>query len=102
MSSCKACFLFNSHLQSTFPLSKNCRVAKSGPLCELQVNAKKQIGQKNQKVTNKKLKTVKEAIYATYNSKCKENFGKSLSDILLLVPEAGLQKKLSPTEKKKK
>ena len=101
LSSCRACFLFNSQLQSTFPLSKNCRGAKNGPLCELQVNAKRHIGQKDPKVTNKKLKTVGEAIYATYNSKCKENFGKSLSDILLLVPEAGLQKKLSPTEKKK-
>ena len=101
LSSCKACVLFNSHLQSTFPLSKNCRAAKNGPLCELQMNAKRQIGQKDPKVTNKKLKTVGEAIYATYNNKCKENFGKSLSDILILVPEAGLQKKLSPTEKKK-
>ena len=65
------------------------------------MNAKRQIGQKDPKVTNKKLKTVGEVIYATYNNKCKENFGKSLSDILILVPEAGLQKKLSPTEKKK-
>jgi len=41
-----------------------------------------------------------QVIYSTYNEKCKENFGRSLSDILLLVPEAGLEKKLSPVEKR--
>ena len=33
--------------------------------------------------------------------KCKENFQKSLSDILMLFPEAGLQKMSSPADKKK-
>ena len=55
----------------------------------------------NLKVTRRKLKSIGEAIYATYNEKCQENFQKSPSDILVLVPEAGLQKKPSPTEKKK-
>ena len=36
-----------------------------------------------------------------YDEKCKENFGKPLSEILVLVPEAGLEKKLSPVEKRK-
>lgn len=76
-------------------------MAPKGPLGELQENAKRHIGEKEAKVTNNKLKSNGETIYATYNEKCKENFGRSLSDILVLVPEAGLQKKLSPAEKKK-
>ena len=52
-------------------------------------------------VTKRKLKSIGEAIYATYNEKCQENFQKSLSDILVLVPEAVLQKKSSPAEEKK-
>ena len=103
LSSCKACFLFNSQFQSTFPLSKNCRVATKGPLGDLQANAKRKIGQEDPHImiTNKKLKSVGKAIFAAYNETCKENFGKSLSDILVLVPEAGLEKRLSPVEKRK-
>jgi len=51
--------------------------------------------QKGSKITNKQLKVLGQVIYSTYDEKCKENFGKSLTDILLLVPEAGLEKKLS-------
>ena len=100
LSSCKACALFNSQFQSTFPQSKMwCNIATKGPLGELQVNTKRHVGQIDPKATNKKLRTVGEAIFVTYNEKFK--FGKSLSDILVLVPEADLQKKLSPVEKKK-
>lgn len=104
LTNCKACSLFHSHLQSTFPMKKQCRVPGSkGPLSDLKANAKRQAtcSHKDPKITNKKLKLVGQAIYDTYNEKCKENFDKSLSDILVLVPEAGLQKKLSPAEKQK-
>jgi len=57
--------------------------------------------QQGSKITNKQLKVLGQVIYSTYDEKCKENFGKSLTDILLLVPEAGLEKKLSPVEKRK-
>ena len=100
MTSCQACLLFNSQLQSTFPISKFCRGARKGPLTELNTNVKRQC-QREPKVTKRKLKSIGEAIYATYNEKCQENFQKSLSDILVLVPEAGLQKKPSPAEKKR-
>ena len=100
MTSCQACLLFNSQLQSTFPISKFCRGARKGPLTELNTNVKRQC-QREPKVTKRKLKSIGEATYATYNEKCQENFQKSLSDILVLVPEAGLQKKPSPAEKKK-
>ena len=77
-----------------------------GPLSELQTDSSKHTGQKIVpegllKTSNKQLKTVGQAIYSTYGEKCKENLGKSLSDILILVPETGLERKLSPVEKRK-
>ena len=77
-----------------------------GPLSELQTDSSKHTGQKIVpegllKTSNKQLKTVGQAIYSTYGKKCKENLGKSLSDILILVPETGLERKLSPVEKRK-
>ena len=101
LTSCQAGLLFNSRLQSTIPLSKVCRGARKGPLTELNTNVKRQ-RQKEPKITKRILKSIWEAIYATYNEKCKENFQKSLSDILVLFPKHGLQKKSSPAEKTKK
>ena len=78
---------------------------KKGPLNEIQRDANKHTAQhtvlKGSKITNKQLKVLGQVIYSTYDDKCKENFGKSLSDIPVLVPEAGLEKKLSPVEKRK-
>ncbi|RMX37045.1 hypothetical protein pdam_00022122, partial [Pocillopora damicornis] len=89
-------------LRETKSLSKTEGIpgARKGPLTELNTNVKRQ-RQREPKVTKRKLKSIGEAIYATYNEKCQENFQKSLSDILVLVPEAVLQKKSSPTEEKK-
>ena len=105
LSNCKACSQLNSHLQATFPLKKMCTTVRRGPLSEIQADAKKHTAQpapqKPPKVTNKQLKMVGQVIYSTYDEKCKENFGKPLSEILVLVPEAGLERKLSPVEKKK-
>lgn len=78
---------------------------KKGFLNEIQQDVNKHTAQhtvqKGSKITNKELKVLGQVIYSTYNEKCKENFGRSLSDILLPVPEAGLEKKLSPVEKRK-
>ena len=105
LTNCKACTILNSNLQATFPLSKKCMTVKKGPLNEIQRDASKHTAQhtvqKGPKITNKQLKVLGQVIYSTYDDKCKENFGKSLSDILVLVPEAGLEKKLSPVEKRK-
>ena len=105
LTNCKACTILNSNLQATFPLSKKCMTVKKSPLNEIQRDASKQTAQhtvqKGPKITNKQLKVLGQVIYSTYDDKCKENFGKSLSDILVLVPEAGLEKKLSPVEKRK-
>ena len=40
-------------------------------------------------------------IFSTYETTCKENLGKSFSDVLLAVPQLNLQKKQSPNERKK-
>ena len=105
LTNCKACTTLNSNLQATFPLSKKCMTVKKGPLNEIQRDANKQTAQhtvlKGSNITTKQLKVLGQVIYSTYDDKCKENFGKSLSDILVLVPEAGLEKKLSPVEKRK-
>ena len=105
LSNCKACTMLNSNLQATFPGNKKNNTAKKGPLSEIQGDAKKDTTlskpQKGFKVNNKQLKMVGQAIYSSYDEKCKENFGKSLSEILILVPEAGLERKLSPVEKRK-
>ncbi|MCV6615707.1 MAG: hypothetical protein OIF35_12100 [Cellvibrionaceae bacterium] len=40
-------------------------------------------------------------IFSTYEKTCKENLGKSFSEVLLAVPKLNLQKKQSPNERKK-
>ena len=76
-----------------------CRSHKSGPLSEIGIEAKK-LTNSGPKATNKRLREVGQAIYSTFDDRCKENFGKSFSEILVLVPEAGLQKKLTAVDKK--
>ena len=100
LTNCHTCQKFNSSYQGTFPMSKSCRGYNSGPLSEIGNEAKKMCHGRG-KATSKRLKEVGQTIYSTFNERCKENFGKSLSDILVLVPEAGLQRKMSPVEKKK-
>ena len=100
LSNCITCQKFNSSYQGTFPISKSCRSHKSGPLSEIRREAKK-LTRQGPKITNKRLKEIGQAIYSTFDERCKENFKKSFSEILALVPEAGLQKKLTPAEQKK-
>jgi len=57
------------------------------------------IVQKCSKITNKQLKVLGQIIYSTYDEKCKGNFGKSLTDILVLVPDPTIEKKLCPVER---
>jgi hypothetical protein len=52
-------------------------------------------------MTKKNLKEFGQNIYSAFDEKCKENFKKSFSDILVMVPEAGLEKKQSPEDKRK-
>jgi len=100
LSNCKACSSFNSNFQSTFPISKMCMTVNKGPLSELQQNVKKHT-QRIKKITKKQLREIGQNIYSSYDEKCKENLGHSLSEILVLVPEAGLERKPSPVEKRK-
>ena len=99
---CKACQLYNSHYQATYPLKKMCMSGKRGPLSNIAVDAKNNtLIPEGSKATKKQLKFVGQTIYSTYNDKCKEHFSKTLSEVLVLVPEANLEMKLSPTEKRK-
>lgn len=103
LTNCKACTTLHSNLQETFPIGKKCKTVNKGPLSELHTDASKHTAQNIVpegllKTSNKQLKTVGQAIYSTYDEKCKEILEKSLTDILILVPEAGLERKLSPVE----
>lgn len=61
--------------------------------------------QTNPEVKNPKrqeLKEIGQKIYSEYNKECEAKLGKSFCDILTLVPDAGVIKKPSPAERKKK
>lgn len=53
------------------------------------------------RITKKQLKEVGQDLYSKINETCKENYNSTLSHILTLVPEAGLELKKSPEDKKK-
>ena len=90
LTDCKTCQLFNSNHQNKFPKSKFNRVSKSaGPLSDLNGRVKP----KQVKMTKKNLKEAGINIFSAIDEKCQENYGTSLTDILVLVPEAGLEKK---------
>ena len=98
LTNCKACTTLHSNLQATFPLSKKCMTVRRGPLSEIKEDTKHHtariVVQNGLKMNNHHLKTIGQTIYFTCNEKCKENLGKSLRDVLILVPEAGLERKL--------
>ena len=101
LTNCKACALYHSQYQATYPIKKmSLKAAKSGPLNDMAKHVNKLLPE-NSNAGKKQLKSVGQAIYSTYNDKCKKNFGKTLGEILVLVPEAGLQIKPSPEEKKR-
>lgn len=96
---CKACQLIYNKYQSTFPDSKFNRVSKStGPLKDINNIFK---SKPNIKLTKRDLKEAGSQIFSEIDEKCKENYGTSITNILVMVPEAGLAKKQSPEEKRK-
>ncbi|KXJ06892.1 hypothetical protein AC249_AIPGENE21575 [Exaiptasia diaphana] len=75
------------------------RVSKStGPLKDINNIFK---SKPNIKLTKRDLKEAGSQIFSEIDEKCKENYGTSLTNILVMVPEAGLAKKQSPEEKRK-
>lgn len=103
ITNCKACQLYNSQYQAIYPMKKMCMSGKRGPLTNIVDDSKNHtLLPEGLKATKKQLKSVGLTIYSTYNEKCKENFRKTLSELLVFVPEAGLERKLSPAEKKKR
>ena len=54
------------------------------------------------KPSQSEVKTIGTTIYKEFDNTCKERLGKSFSEVLTPVPEAGLQLKMTPAERKKK
>ena len=54
------------------------------------------------KPTKKEVKNIGSVIDKEFNSACKEQLGKSFGEGMSMVPKAGLTKKVSPVEAKKK
>ena len=54
------------------------------------------------KPSQSEVKTIGTTIYKEFDNTCKERLGKSFSEVLTPVPEAGLQHKMTPAERKKK
>ena len=78
---------------------------KREPFTQLNVTANKSISKSantSHKPLVKEIKKIGQEIYKNFNKVCQENLGQSLADVLCHVPEAQLQKKVSPAERKKK
>jgi len=102
LTACQTCRIFNSTYQCTFPEPKHNRKCNRGPLQEINKQVSSTIKKTaTPKITKKKLKDIGQDIYSTINEQCKENYNRTLSQILTLVPEAGLEIKKSPEEKKR-
>lgn len=101
LTACQTCRLFNSRYQCTFPASKFNRKCNRGPLHELNTSISSMKKPQVPRITKKQLKEVGQDLYSKINETCKENYNSTLSHILTLVPEAGLELKKSPEDKKK-
>ena len=68
----------------------------------LKIKQKNWLAKKNSKQTQKEVKNFGTVIYKEFDKVCKEWLGKSFGEVISLVPEAGLTKKESPVNAKKK
>lgn len=84
-----------------FQKGKSCVVSKRKPFTELRQQAK-EMTVKIPKPSQKEIRNIGTAIYNEFNTVCNNQLGKSFGEVLSMVPEATLQKKPSPAEKKKK
>jgi hypothetical protein len=100
---CKCCSVFHPTLVDSFPTPTKLKRSLPKPSftnlnCKAAIRADIQV----KKPKLQELKEIGQKIYSEYNKECQAKLGKSFSDILTLVPDAGLTKKASPAEKKKK
>ena len=70
-----------------------------GPLADIKNRSANYVPKKAQ-ATKGELKAVGQMIFTAYDQTCKENLGKSFSEVLLAVPQLNIQKKQSPNERK--
>lgn len=96
---CKCCSVFHPILVDSFPGTQKVKKLMPEPsfiqnkICKLTEPSKPK---------REELTEIGQRIYSDLNKECQEKLGKSFSDILTLVPESGLAKKVSPVERKKK
>lgn len=83
-----------------FPEGKenNDKNRPEGPFTEIRNRSENHVPKKVQP-TKGELKAVGEMIFSTYDQKCKENLGKSFSEMLLAVPQLNMQEKQSAYER---
>lgn len=96
---CKCCKSFHASLSEKFPESKQNKNKPKGPFTDINIRSAKHVPKKAQP-TKGELKAVGEMIFSTYDKTCKENLGKSLSEVLLAVPQLNIQEKQSANERK--
>ena len=68
----------------------------------LKIKQNNWLAKKISKQTQKEVKNFGTVIYKEFDKVCKEWLGKSFGEVISLVPEAGLTKKESPVNAKKK
>ena len=98
---CKCCLLTTPVQSSLFEKSTSCVASKREAFTEVKSREKELSGKKIFKPTQKEVKNVESVIYKEFDSVCKERLGKSFGEVMSMVPEAGLTKKVSPVEAKK-
>ena len=96
---CKCCRSFHASLSEKFPESKKNKNKPMGPLADIKNRSANYVPKKAQ-ATKGELKAVGQMIFTAYDQTCKENLGKSFSEVLLAVPQLNIQKKQSPNERK--
>ena len=75
---------------------------KREPFTNVKSQTKELAGKKDSKKTQKEVKNFGTVIYKEFDKVCKEWLGKSFGEVISPVPEAGLTKKESPVNAKKK
>ena len=99
---CKCCLLTTPVESSLFKKSTGCVASRREVSTEVKSEAKEVPGKKIFKPTKKEVKNIGSVIDKEFNSACKEQLGKSFGEGMSMVPKAGLTKKVSPVEAKKK
>ena len=94
---CKFCLLTTPVESSLFKKSTGCVVSRREASTEVSFQEIKIF-----KPTKKEVKNIGSVIDKEFDSACKEQLGKSFGEGLSMVPKAGLTKKVSSVEAKKK